>query len=204
LLEVANLACTRGDRPLFTDLGFRLAAGQLLHVQGPNGCGKTTLLRTLCGLTAPASGTILWDGEPVSAQRDRYLASIVYVGHHNGLNGDLSGTENLLFEQQLAGHRNGLGENSLDRMGLGRVAHLSTKLLSQGQKRRTALSRLLMPGRKLWILDEPLTALDARSCELVLSSFADHLDSGGMILLTSHQQISQNAFPVQVLAMAGQ
>jgi len=201
LLDVQNLACSRGDRPLFRNLAFRLTTGQLLHVQGQNGCGKTTLLRTLCGLTAPDAGTISWNGRSVSEQRDEFLSSLIYIGHQNGLNGELSGQENLNFESRLAGAPIQDHPAALAALGLGRVAHLPTKLLSQGQKRRTALSRLIMPGRRLWILDEPLSALDANSCQRMLASFTDHLQTGGMIVLTSHQEIPQTAFPVMTLVM---
>jgi heme exporter protein A len=200
LLEVVNLACTRGDRPLFRNLSFSLEPGQLLHVQGPNGSGKTTLLRTLCGLSRPAAGEIRWNGRPISDDREAFLTELCYIGHANALHGDLTGSENLGFEAGLSG-QSGSPRDALAEAGLARVTDLPTKLLSQGQKRRTALARLLLDTRRLWVLDEPLTALDVHAAARLLDLFVRHLQRGGMIILTSHQEISLNDWPVLTLAL---
>lgn len=201
MLEVENLACSRGDRPLFRNLSFRLAAGQLLHVQGPNGSGKTTLLRTLCGLSQPAAGEIRWRGRTLSDDRSAYLGELAYVGHSNALHGDLTGDENLGFEARLAGTGAVAVQTILSGLGLGRVAGLPVKLLSQGQKRRTALARLFVQEKPLWILDEPLTALDARACQTLLAHFARHLERGGLIVLTSHQELRFDTGSVRTLSL---
>lgn len=203
MLDVANLACSRGDRPLFRKLSFRLEPGQLLHVQGPNGSGKTTLLRTLCGLTQPASGEIRWQGRTTSTDRATYLGDLAYVGHANALHGDLTGGENLGFETCLAGGEPAEANTTLAGLGLGRTAGLPVKLLSQGQKRRTALARLFARNKRLWILDEPLSALDVRSCENLLALFARHLEAGGLIVLTSHQELRLAPWPVLELTLEG-
>jgi heme exporter protein A len=202
LLEAVSLACTRGDRPLFRDLSFALEPGQLLHVQGANGSGKTTLLRTLCGLSRPAAGQTRWRGRLVAEDRAAFLAELCYIGHPNALHGDLTGSENLDFEAGLGpGHRP--ARTALAEAGLGRVAGLPTKLLSQGQKRRTALARLRVTAAPLWVLDEPLTALDVHSAAALLDLFVRHLGQGGMIILTSHQEVSLADWPVLSLSLEG-
>jgi len=203
LLDVAYLACSRGDRPLFRNLSFRLEPGQLLHVQGPNGSGKTTLLRTLCGLTQPTAGEIRWRGRATSEDRAAWLGDLAYVGHANALHGDLTGGENLRFEACLSEGRPGDASATLAELGLGRTAGLPVKLLSQGQKRRTALARLFAQHKRLWILDEPLSALDVRSCENLLGLFARHLERGGLIVLTSHQELRLAPWPVLELSLEG-
>jgi heme exporter protein A len=203
LLEVVNLSCTRGDRPLFRDLSFALKPGELLHLQGANGSGKTTLLRTLCGLSRPAAGEIRWQGKPVQDEEDTFRAALCYIGHSNALHGDLTGSENLYFETCLTGGPGNDAQSALDEVGLSRVAGLSTKLLSQGQKRRTALARLRVQEKPVWVLDEPLTALDIRSTGIFLGLFSEHLARGGLIILTSHQEVSLTDWPVRTLTLEG-
>ena len=200
MLEVVNLSCTRGDRPLFRDLSFALKPGELLHLQGANGSGKTTLLRTLCGLSLPAAGEIRWHGKPVREDEAAFRAVLCYLGHHNALHGDLTGSENLYFETCLTDGP-GNGQSALNEIGLARVAGLPTKLLSQGQKRRTALARLLIQDKPLWVLDEPLTALDIRSTGIFLGLFSEHLARGGLIILTSHQEVNLADWPVLTVTL---
>jgi heme exporter protein A len=200
LLDVINLTCARGDRPLFRNLSFRLEPGQLLHVRGENGSGKTTLLRTLCGLSRPLEGEIRWNGQSAIEHPEDLRRALCYVGHANALHGDLTGTENLQFETCLAGGAAD-ARAALAETGLVRAAALPCKLLSQGQKRRTALARLLTQDKLLWVLDEPLTALDVRAVAELLERFARHLDRGGLIVLTSHQQVDLAGWPVLTLAL---
>lgn len=201
MLEVLDLACTRGDRPLFRNLSFRLNAGELLHVRGENGSGKTTLLRTLCGLSQPAAGEIRWDGQSICEQSDSYRQRLCYIGHGNAIHGDLTPVENLQFEACLGAEGRIEAKPALESLGLARVAALPTKLLSQGQKRRVALARLAVPGRALWVLDEPFTALDARAVDRLLAALAQHLERGGLCLLTSHQQVTVANRPVRTLTL---
>ncbi len=200
MLDVINLTCARGDRPLFRNLSFRLEPGQLLHVRGENGSGKTTLLRTLCGLSRPLEGEIRWSGQSAIEQPDDLRRALCYVGHANALHGDLTGAENLQFETCLAG-TGGDVRTALAETGLVRAATLPCKLLSQGQKRRTALARLLTQDKLLWVLDEPLTALDVRAVAGLLERFARHLGRGGLIVLTSHQQVDLAGWPVLALVL---
>ncbi|MFL6713061.1 MAG: cytochrome c biogenesis heme-transporting ATPase CcmA [Sulfurifustis sp.] len=188
-MEIVDLGCARGDRPLFSGLNARAKAGELLHIVGANGTGKTTLLRTLCGLSRAAEGDVRWRGESIRALGDEYRQHLVYVGHLDGIQGELTPGENLEALRGLLESRDGAGdaaERALQHVGLGAYRSLPVKVFSQGQKRRVALARLLVTHKPLWILDEPFTALDVDSCRLLTTLFAEHLSRGGIIVLTSH------------------
>ena len=191
MLEVTNLECARGDRSLFRHLGFALEPGRLLHVTGANGSGKTTLLRTLCGLTRPAAGEVRWGGEDIRALGDDYRRILAYVGHSHGIQAELTPPENLRAAAGLAG---GADESRieaiLERLALLPYHDFPAKILSQGQQRRLALARLALLSRPLWILDEPLSALDARSVALTMEILTEHLAGGGLAVLTSHQDLT--------------
>ena len=200
-MEVVNLACARGDRPLFRDLSFAVSPGELLHVRGENGSGKTTLLRALCGLSQPASGEIRWNGQTIQEQPETYREQLCYIGHGNAIHGDLTPIENLQFEACIGAEDRIDAQPALDAQGLGRVASLPAKLLSQGQKRRVALARLTVLARTLWVLDEPFTALDIRAIDRLLAALARHLDRGGLCILTSHQEVAVADWPVRTLTL---
>ncbi|HSO05915.1 MAG TPA: cytochrome c biogenesis heme-transporting ATPase CcmA [Pelomicrobium sp.] len=190
MLAASALTCIRGERRIFASLGFTLAAGELLHVLGPNGSGKTSLLRMLCGLLQPAEGEITWSGEAMRRLGDEYLAQIAYVGHLNGLKDDLTALENLAVYVGIEGAADGHdSRDSLARMGLGDCTDFPARWLSQGQRRRLALSRLLAVPRKLWILDEPFTGLDKASVTMLQDLLEQHLETGGLVVLTSHQDM---------------
>ena len=201
VLEVIDLACQRGDRLLFRGLSFSLRPGTMMHVRGENGCGKTTLLRTLCGLTQAATGEIHWQGLSIHEQFDHFREQLCYVGHANAVHGDLTPVENLQFAACWAGEGKSDARSLLSGFGLRRVAGLSSKLLSQGQKRRVALARL-SSLRKLWILDEPFAALDTRALDRLRDVLSQHLDRGGMCLLTSHQDVVIDGRQVLTLDLA--
>lgn len=191
MLEAVDLECVRGDRPLFSHLSFSLKPGELLHVTGVNGSGKTTLLRTLCGLTRAQTGEIRWHGNTINKLGDDYRAQIAYVGHANGIQGDLTPAENLNVASNLNGSADGSHiTTTLERLGLAAYHHFPSKILSQGQKRRLALARLLVEHKPLWILDEPLSGLDVDSVFLLTTIFTEHLAQGGLIVITSHQDVS--------------
>ncbi len=191
MLEVRNLACTRGDHQLFSGLSFSLGAGELMQVQGENGSGKTSLLRTLCGFMQPAAGEICWRGKNVHEIDEEYYAEMIYLGHLNAIKDELNALENLRISAGLAGCDIDETEalSALRRMGLRRREHLPVKVLSQGQRRRVALSRLLVGNAHLWILDEPLTALDVGAVGLMQELIGEHLSNGGMAIFTTHQPL---------------
>jgi len=195
-LEANALECVRGGRSLFQNLSFALGPGELLEVRGANGSGKTSLLRMLCGLLAPAAGQVLWRGEKINALKEEYLKELAYLGHAGGVKAELSAAENLRIHYGLMVGRRADEEKTvaaLERMGLGGSQGLPAKMLSQGQQRRLALARLLISGRMLWILDEPLTALDSAAVQLVQAVVEEHLDGGGLAVLTTHQPLSVRA-----------
>jgi heme exporter protein A len=191
MLQATQLECRRGDRLLFSGLDFTVAPGTLLHVRGRNGSGKTTLLRTLCGLYTQDSGEIRWKGEPTRRLAEDYRRELLYFGHLNGIKGDLTGVENLRLSATLDGDAAGIDAvwEALSRIGLAGFEDLPTRMLSQGQKKRVALARLILSKAPLWILDEPFTALDTDAVDLLQALIADHVARGGMTVLTTHQAV---------------
>lgn len=191
MLDAHDLACQRGDRVLFSGLSFTLSCGELLQVAGANGSGKTSLLRILCGLSRPIQGEVRWSGTETRRLGEAFRESLLYLGHHNAVKEELTAVENLQFAATLAGHplTEGEAQDALDRIGLRGRERLPAKALSQGQKRRVSLARLLLSRAPLWILDEPLTALDVKAIALIQSRLAAHLAGGGMVVLTTHQPI---------------
>ena len=191
MLEVSNLACRRGDHQLFEGLEFSLSEGELMQVLGANGSGKTTLLRTLCGFMQPAAGEIKWSGQEVGALGESYLAQIVYLGHANAIKDELSALENVLINASLAGNAVDPLQAiaALRRLGLRGKENLPVKVLSQGQRRRIALARLLLGDAPLWILDEPLAALDVSAVGMMQNLIGEHLSRGGMVIFTTHQPL---------------
>lgn len=204
MLEVDNLACVRGDHTLFTGLSFTLAAGELLQVQGENGSGKTSLLRTVCGLMQPAEGEIRWNGKKVKEIGSEFNAAMMYLGHHNAVKDELNAVENLCISSGLAGFEISETEavKILQRMGLRRKVHLPVKVLSQGQRRRVALSRLLASEASLWVLDEPLTALDVGAVDMMQELIAEHLSKAGMVIFTTHQPLLVPGVQLRQLALS--
>ena len=203
MLRGNALAAVRGDRRLFAGLEFALGAGELLYVCGPNGSGKTTLLRMICGLVMPAEGAITWNGEDIRRVGDAYRAEVVYLGHLSGVKDELNGLENLRVNCRLAGHDPSGTElvRALGEMGLGGLETLPAKVLSQGQKRRVGLARLLLTRAHLWILDEPYTALDSAAVALLQAVIRNHLVQGGLVVLTTHQQVAIDAGVVRELRL---
>jgi heme exporter protein A len=190
LLEARAINAWRGDNPLLRDVSFGVRAGEFLQVTGPNGVGKTTLLRIVCGLLPPESGEIAWRGSVVSGPSSALCDELSYLGHQNAVKADLSVLENLRY---LCGLRTPIDERTctaaLERVGLATRAKLPARALSAGQKRRLALARLTIDPPALWVLDEPATNLDADGTRLVESMIADQLGRGGVVIAAAHLRL---------------
>lgn len=193
MLEAIGLECVRGDRRLFKDLSFVLEPGRLLQVLGSNGSGKTSLLRMLCGLMAPVRGEVRWDGVGIRQLDEEYPATLTYLGHLNGVKDEFTALENLRISSALNGAEvtERAAMSALEKMGLGGREMLPAKVLSQGQRRRVALARLLVSQARLWLLDEPLAALDKAAVVFVESLLEAHLEQGGLVVLTTHQDLQR-------------
>jgi heme exporter protein A len=204
MLQGSDLVCVRGDRRLFRDVNFSLDAGGLMQVSGPNGSGKTSLLRMLCGLSAPAHGEIRWCGKTTRSLGVAYSRALTYLGHLNGNKDDLTAIENLRISSALAGVEidDKKARDALQYIGLKGRELLPVKVLSQGQKKRVALARLLVSDTALWILDEPLAALDIHAIDLIKDLLEKHLAQGGMLVMTTHQEINIAAAATQKLRLA--
>ena len=189
MLTVSNLSCVRGERRLFADLAFELAAGEWLHVRGENGTGKTTMLRALVGLSPPDRGEVRWRGEPIKVLGEEYRREMLYLGHYGAVKEDLTPLENLKVAATFDGRSIDDGEAlaALHRFGLRGREDLPVRCLSAGQKRRVLLARLVTRKATLWVLDEPFTALDVRAVDMLSELIGEHVAAGGLAVLTSHQ-----------------
>ena len=201
-LHARGLACARGGRELFAGIDFDVAAGQALWVRGRNGGGKTSLLRLICGLAAPASGSVLWRGRDVRKLREELHGDLLYAGHASGIKDDLTPVENVLLGERIAGRapQRRAVAHALDRIGLGPVAHLPAARLSQGQRKRVALARLYLPPvPALLVLDEPFNALDNEGAQLLRAALAEQLELDGVVVCTTHQGVELEASRLRVL-----
>jgi heme exporter protein A len=191
ILEVTDLACRRGGRLVFERLYFGLAPGELLALTGRNGSGKTTLLRALAGLVRPNAGTIRWQGADVAADPEAWRTRLAWLGHLEGLKGDLSVTENLLVAERL---RAGISahdrlDGALVAFDLADLARRAVRTLSAGQRRRTALARVVLSQASLWLLDEPLSALDGPGQAAFRDALQIHLAAGGLAIAATHADL---------------
>lgn len=192
MLQAIDLSCVRGERRLFDALSFSVNAGEILQVRGDNGVGKTSLLRILAGLSPAAAGAVRWRGAVRHRVSEEFLGELVFIGHSNALKEDLTPAENLLAALVLAGIA---GDEQqvracLQSEGLDDALRLPVQWLSQGQKRRVALARLaLCESRPLWILDEPFSALDRSAVQRLCARVDAHAARGGVIVLTTHQEV---------------
>lgn len=191
-LEARALACARGDVRLFRDVSFAAAPGEWVALRGPNGSGKTTLLRCLAGLTTPEAGEVLWDGRPAHSAQAPLRGHALFQGHAPGIKDDLTAAENL--RDALALREVACGEAAMDealgQVGLSKRRRLPARRLSAGQRRRIGLARLWLDPSPVWLLDEPLTALDADGEKLFGGMLARHLARGGLAVIATHHALA--------------
>ena len=188
MLEVQSLECVRDDRLLFSDLSFSVAAAEVLQIEGSNGCGKTSLLRIICGLRLAEAGQVLWRGEMIQTNREDYYANMVYIGHLPCIKAELTVMENVraLLDTRSLSVTDAVIEAALAKVGLASYEDVPGKALSSGQRRRILLAFVDLARAKLWILDEPLTALDVQGVALMESMIVEHRAAGGSVIFTTH------------------
>jgi heme exporter protein A len=204
MFQTVALSGSRGERQLFSDVSVTVPPGTLLAVVGENGSGKTSFLRMLCGLLSPDKGAILWHGKDIRQLKEAYSAQLTYVGHLNGIKDELTPVENLKVSAYLAGDESSseIVQKALEAVGLGQPVHrLSTRVLSQGQKRRVALARLWLSASPLWLLDEPFASLDTLATHYLTQRMQSHLSRGGMVVVATHQEIALPADSIQHLRL---
>jgi heme exporter protein A len=196
MIEAVDLTCERGERLLFSGLTFSAENGTLLRIAGPNGTGKTSLMRIMCGLLEPTAGEVRWRGGNIRRLREEYWKDLAYIGHLNGVKDDLTVRENLRVSVRVGGRAAGEAQlaQALDAVGLAGFEDTMARFLSQGQRRRVALARLYVSESvPLWILDEPFTALDVRGVANLSTLIARHIEGGGTVVLTTHQEVPVDA-----------
>jgi heme exporter protein A len=203
MLEAQDLAARRGFARLFSGLSFRVGHGEALVVTGANGTGKTTLLRMLAGLSAPAAGEIRWNGAPVTPFDPVLRGVLAFGGHLPALKDELTAEENLRSLLALEGVPvpDAALDSALDDVALGRQRALPARVLSQGQRRRIGLARLSLVSRPMWILDEPVTALDTAGIALLARIVAGHLAKGGLAVAATHAPLGLPESRVRTLAL---
>jgi len=189
---------------LFSGLNFVVPPGSWVQVTGPNGSGKTSLLRMICGLLEPAEGNIRWQGENIRALGEEYFSRLTYLGHRNAVKDELTSSENLRCSSGLSGVDVSLqaAASILQEVGLSGHERLPARLLSQGQRRRLALARLGVARTALWVLDEVLTSLDRAAITLAQSLIADHLSNGGIAIVATHQDLDLSAGSFQRIQLS--
>lgn len=191
-LKAENLTCQRGDNFLFDNLYLDIQSGDLVQIGGYNGIGKSSLLRILAGLAQPLKGEVLWNGVSIYQQREDYHKNLLYIGHQYGIKPELSVWENLAFYQKISHSQQGdeILWQSLEKVELIGLEDIPAGYLSAGQQRRIALARLWLSKSLLWILDEPFTAIDKKGVNTLTSLFEQHTQKDGIVIFTSHQDVS--------------
>lgn len=199
-LRAENLSCQRGERLLFDGLSFSLEPGQLVQVVGPNGCGKSSLLNILSSLGRLEAGRVTWEGCDISSPESSYRQSMAWLGHQLGIKSALSPHDNLAFYARLFDVDADI-DSLLHKVGLLDFADMPCHSLSAGQNRRTALARLLLEQRAVWILDEPYSGLDAEGQTLLSNLIGEHVSSGGSCIMTAHHGLDIPKVTVTPLAL---
>jgi len=200
MLQAHNLTCVRDERTLFSELSFTVSAGDIVQIEGANGAGKTSLLRILAGLSRAEQGEVLWQQQPVRKQREVWHRALLYLGHQPGVKAVLTARENLQFFHALEPEEK-LWQ-ALEEVDLAGYEEVPVAQLSAGQQRRVALARLWLSRSPLWILDEPLTAIDKSGVTKLMALFARHADNGGSVILTTHQELPGSAQRVRKIRLS--
>lgn len=205
LLDAQQITIWRGDNLLMDELNVQLHAGDIVQIQGTNGCGKTTLLRALIGLAEYDEGHIFWQGTPFSQARDEMYAQLLYLGHKPGISAGLSPLENIkTLCPELPTDCRDQVQQVLQELGIADRIDLPSAALSAGQKRRISLSRLRLQPARLWVLDEPLTSLDAQGYAWVRKQITEHVSQGGAVVFTTHQPLSFDDVSVTTIELGEQ
>ena len=204
---VDNATCLRGDNIIFENISFNLSNGEILFIMGPNGCGKTTLIRSLCGIQNLENGCIKVNNVNINNSECNFLENLVYIGHNDSLSENLTTYENLeyLNKFDLSNKDKFISNSSklLKFFGISKYKNYLVSELSQGNKRKVALSRLLFTNKKIWVLDEPLSFLDEDSKNNLIKLFLDHLSNGGLIVTSTHIDFSNYFGESKYLKMQG-
>jgi heme exporter protein A len=189
-LEFEKVHVWRGDRHVLQGVSAHVGPRELLHISGPNGTGKTTLLRVVSGLLRPEQGSVAWRGQSITTSRTEYQAALAYASHEPALKSDLTAIENLRFAVGLKRRITAQELHvALDRTGVGACADLPARVLSAGQRRRVAMARVLAMCASVWLLDEPYTNLDASGTDLMSGLLQAHVDGGGLALVVAHHEL---------------
>jgi len=199
MLDVKNITCSRGHRQLFNDLSFSVGIGQVFVIEGKNGSGKSTLLKIIAGLRQPDIGEVVWNQQSTGSIATEYSQQISWLSHRNGINDSLTAKENIQLSHGLTKSNNAGINYLLDKVGLKGFANIPVRQFSAGMKRRLALSRLLANKAKLWLLDEPQGALDKEGITLLNEIIEDHVSNDGMVVMSSHHDVSFNNVPVNYI-----
>ncbi len=196
-LVARELLCIRGDEVVFEDLSLTGRGGEIWQIAGANGAGKTSLLRILAGLAPAAGGSLAWRGRPVAVGAEHLRRDLTYLGHLPGVTGFLSVLENLVYALRLGAAARVAAEHALAEVGLADQLHAPARRLSAGQRQRLALARFVAGKTPLWIMDEPLTALDADGRALVERLLDAHARAGGLAIVSTHQTLAVDAAPLR-------
>lgn len=187
-LAADHLTCERGGRTLFADLCFAVPPGGALLLTGPNGSGKTSLMRVLSGLLPARAGRVLWQGADIAENPSPWRRALAWLGHDNAIKAQLSVSENLAFWAHLGAPGRGVAD-ALEEVGIGHLADLPASMLSAGQRRRLALARLALTRGGCWLMDEPTVTLDAASLARLSAMIARHRADGGLAVIASHDAL---------------
>lgn len=202
LITADKLTCIREDRILFDELSFEINAGDIVQIEGPNGAGKTSLLRILSGLSTPYSGQVLFNQQSIRKHAESFHQQLTYIGHVAGVKSELTAQENLAYYLDMHGENPEYAEATLANVNLSAFEDSLASHLSAGQHRRIALARLWQTQTKVWILDEPFTAIDKDGVQQLEALFLQHCQNGGCIILTSHQDLLLPELPLKKIQLA--